>query len=220
MLITHAETTADQGTHPPGSSPTRSRRRRALPIIVVLAVAALIAGAVWFSAYQPLSSTNGGYGAGFTAGGGYDSVVIDNAFGQERRIVEPQAGDEIAMLFPLENGGPLGITIVSVAQPFNPTGTVGSGSRPDETSAARATRATDPAESEYVELTPFALPAGGRASIRLTFDVLDCATISTSGQINTATTVPVTIRVLGVTRTVDVPLPYAISIESLPHCPD
>jgi hypothetical protein len=71
-----------------------------------------------------------------------------------------------------------------------------------------------------VDLAPFTLGAGQHIELKITFDVLDCATVpGMAGGRQTVTTAPVIYRVLGITRTVDVPLGYAFSIESLPSCP-
>jgi hypothetical protein len=198
---------------------TRSRRRRAVLLVAAaLLVAVLGAGVPWINTYQPLSGGNGSYGVWLEPGGLENVVTIDNAFGQEYRVVGAGAGDEITMLFPLDNHGPLGVTILDIGQPFNPWGTVGDRMHIDQTSLGRVTRALDSSEQEWVPLTPFALPAGGHTQIRLAFDVLDCATVESETG-SSATTVEVTYRVLGVNRTEQVPLGYAVSIDSLPHCP-
>ena len=54
----------------------------------------------------------------------------------------------------------------------------------------------------------------------MSFEVLECATeLGAPGSTNWSTTLPVTYRVLGMNRTVDLDIGYAIALESLPNCP-
>jgi hypothetical protein len=175
-------------------------------------VGALLAGMWWVLVYQPMLTSDGGFGAGRKVGLGYDATTVDNVSGTEFRVSPPVPGDEIGLAFPLHNDGPLGITIVGIGNPFNPEGVVGAPI--DWTSPGEATRTADLTGRE-TPLAPFALSGGGYTQVRLAFDVHDCATGSWApGSGTTVDTVPITYRVLGLTRTVSVPLGYALTIDT------
>ena len=69
-------------------------------------------------AYQPLTSRMvGGVHAGTVE-------LRENSFGTEHRVIAPKPGEIISMWVGLGNDGPYGVTIVEVANRFNPDGVV------------------------------------------------------------------------------------------------
>ena len=120
----------------------------------------------------------------------------------------------------LRNEGPLGVTIVEVGQPFNPDGTVDPMMSAETTGAGRLELTVYPPGRQVLVSEPFSIAPGEGYEATLSFDVLDCATDpGMEGRRTTATTVPVTYRVLGMTRTVELDIGYAISLVAAPTCP-
>ena len=199
----------------PAVTSGRSRRWRRVLVAVIglLLLAALVTGG-WLRNYQPMRS---GQVAGVDASG---LEVRDNVLGIEYRVIEPTPGDTITLLMSLRNDGPLGSTIVGVEQPFNPDGVVDLASFAETTTPARLELA-DPRTGLLSPITaPFTLAPGAAYEARVSFGVLECATeLGAPGSTNWSTTLPVTYRVLGMNRTVDLDIGYAIALESLPNCP-
>lgn len=182
--------------------------------VVAVLVLVAVSAAGWLSTYQPLRSgqVGGVYAAGVD--------TRDNVLGSEYRVVESKPGDTITLLFSLRNDGPFGITVVGVEQPFNPDGVVDFTGHAESTTPARFELQDPPTGVLSTVTAPFALSPGEAYEARVSFDVLECATeASALGSVGWSTTLPVTYRVLGIDRTVDLDIGYAIAIESLPHCP-
>jgi hypothetical protein len=202
-------------TAAPSPAPTaRSRGRRWLLVVIGLILVAVVVAGGWLLVYQPMQS---GQVAGVDAPG---LELRDNVLGSEYLVVEPQPGDQISMTISLRNDGPLGVTVVRVDQPFNADGVVDFAGQAETTTAARLELA-DPRTGLMSPVTgAFALAPGAVYEARVSFEVLDCATeLGAPGSVNWSTTIPVTYRVLGMTRTVELDIGYAMAIESLPNCP-
>lgn len=178
--------------------------------MIVVVVLAWVAAGIWVSHYQPFVSSE----AGMVAPGGRVTSV-ENVFGTEYTLHHPQSGTVVTIYDDLAIDGPLPVTVVSVGNPF-PDGQGGLINIADHWVVQM--RPT-PQSEQFVPFQPVALNSGGWLRLRLQFTIPDCARRNAGRTV--AISFPVTYRVLGITRTVDVPAAaggVAYALAAPPAC--
>ncbi|MDQ6874252.1 MAG: hypothetical protein M3042_04190, partial [Actinomycetota bacterium] len=197
-------------------APRRRRWPALILLVLVLIVSVLVAGGAYLAHYQPLGPGNGEFDVKTT--GSTQIRTLENAWGTDYRIVSPKAGDHFDIYFAIANSGALPVTITRIAQPFNSRGTVGDPSHPDSTSAGQVSFATGPSLQDF-RSGPVTLAPGGNAQVRLSFTVLDCATVADPRLVSSGTTVTVTYRTFGFSHTREIAVGDAVSAVGMPTCP-
>lgn len=194
----------------------RGRRPRVLALLSFLALlAAVVAVGFTLATYVPLEHGSGSVGFGRDSSPGLDITTdetIRNSFGTEFRVIEPEAGTGLVLVFGLLNSGRLPVEIVDVGLPL-----------PDYYFSKKQAFASDaPGGSglPYTSLQSFTLKPGASRDVGVRIAVTGCpdgpAELS-AGTISTQH-VPVTWRFLGVTRVSQVPLSFAASLTAFPQC--
>ncbi len=200
-------------TPPAPAESDASARRRRWPRIVgsvgMLLAVAMIAGVIWVIHYQPFVSSE----AGMVAPGGRVTST-GNVFGTEYTLHRPRPGTVVTIYADLAIAGPVPVTVVSVGNPF-PDGHGGMINIADHWVVQM--RPT-PQSEQFIPFHPVALNGESWLRLRLQFTIPDCAPRNDGSTV--ATSFPVTYRVLGITRTVEVPAAdtTAYSLAHPPAC--
>ena len=209
---------ADAPPRPPGPPPARpaviSRRWRRFAggVLLVASVSTLL----WWQravATDPRLAFHGGGNAFRSAPGDLAGITqLGNTLGTEVRV-EFEPGGRFMAYFDLFNGGPRSVRIEDVRpQSFHYWGFDGLALSGDERDVFPAT--------ESGAFRPFTLAAGETRSVRLDFRLADCdpARLQDGGY-SVVDSLPVTYKVLGFRRTIDVPFDRtALSVHASGDC--
>ena len=190
------------------------RRHRPVRVLAVALLALLIGATMFVVRYDPLASGSGAFGFGreerdYALNADED---ISNALGEEFRVVRPAVGTRLGAVLGLTNDGPFAVEVLDVGLPFPPYYF-------DEPGAF-ASQARGGVGLPYGPLEPFTLEPDRSRDVGVTFRVAGCPqgdSVASPGTLGLQS-VPVTWRFLGITRTTDVPVGYAGTIEGFPQC--